>query len=547
MNFLEKLFYNLNLIGQMILRIITEYSTTPDGIIFLIFIISFLYFRKNRKTVFFTYVAVNLLILSYALYDPFFIFLSFILLLQQPYATDRKDKRYVAIAYKTNENILFKVAVLLLFALSIKNYISSDTYILGETLRPINLSIEKRKAKKEIKASKPQWTVPFVIDLDGDGLEIEAIESGAHFDLDRNGFAEKIAWVSKDDGILVLDKNKDGIINDGGELLGSDTAITNSPSPSNGFKVLATLDVNNDKIINFKDPVFLEILVWQDVNCDGFSQPEELKTLKETGISSISLKNKVINRNITARNTIVREGKYTRVDGSSSKVGEFALERDTFITKENAMRENPDDIADELLENLDVAFLPNFKGYGTVHSLKYAMLHDVELKVLVKNFSTEKDRNARRDILWEILLKWTGNEGVVANSRGKNIDAQKLAVLESFMGKPFVGVDGSNPNSAAANLLNTAYDDLFNNIYYTLLMQEQLAVVQFLLGNTQEGYDFSGVQKYIDNLLAKDQAAGINFYKELTGAAKIFGWESEQSYIDMKRYLCTKYDSITNL
>jgi len=35
---------------------------------------------------------------------------------------------------------------------------------------------------------------PLVLDLDGDGIEIDPLGSGANFDLDRNGFAEETAW-----------------------------------------------------------------------------------------------------------------------------------------------------------------------------------------------------------------------------------------------------------------------------------------------------------------------------------------------------------------
>lgn len=48
---------------------------------------------------------------------------------------------------------------------------------------------------------------PLVVDLDGDGVETTTEENGVYFDHDNNGFAEKTAWVGKDDGLLVRDIN----------------------------------------------------------------------------------------------------------------------------------------------------------------------------------------------------------------------------------------------------------------------------------------------------------------------------------------------------
>ena len=47
---------------------------------------------------------------------------------------------------------------------------------------------------------------PIILDLDGDGFNVETKENGTNFDLDKNGFAEKINWTAKD-GFLCLDLN----------------------------------------------------------------------------------------------------------------------------------------------------------------------------------------------------------------------------------------------------------------------------------------------------------------------------------------------------
>ncbi|WP_456400305.1 hypothetical protein [Persephonella sp.] len=60
---------------------------------------------------------------------------------------------------------------------------------------------------------------PLVVDVDGDGIEKIGLDnSNAMFDLDGDGFREKTGWVSPDDGILVIDRNGDGQINDVSEV-----------------------------------------------------------------------------------------------------------------------------------------------------------------------------------------------------------------------------------------------------------------------------------------------------------------------------------------
>ena len=49
---------------------------------------------------------------------------------------------------------------------------------------------------------------PLVLDLDGDGVELTAMNnSAAYVDLDNDGIAEQVGWVSADDGLLAIDIN----------------------------------------------------------------------------------------------------------------------------------------------------------------------------------------------------------------------------------------------------------------------------------------------------------------------------------------------------
>ena len=79
---------------------------------------------------------------------------------------------------------------------------------------------------------------------------------------------------------------------------------------------------------------------------------------------------------------------------------------------------------------------------------------DIDCKKLGENFGKAYDVvSAVKDIVPCVIdvynngkvLKWTGCENVTTGSRGTNIDAARLAVIEKFYGRGFVGVNGANP------------------------------------------------------------------------------------------------------
>ena len=110
---------------------------------------------------------------------------------------------------------------------------------------------------------------PIVIDLGNDGINSHALNYTINFDLDNNGFKEATGWVSGDDALLAIDKNNNGMIDNGSELFGnksiSDSAYsyTNS-SLNNGFETLKSYDSNNDGIIDNKDEIWDKLILWQD-------------------------------------------------------------------------------------------------------------------------------------------------------------------------------------------------------------------------------------------------------------------------------------------
>ena len=78
------------------------------------------------------------------------------------------------------------------------------------------------------RTGKYQVYDPLSLDLDDDGIiETTAIEglNSTLFDHNNDGIRTATGWVSADDGLLVLDRNGDGVINHGGELFGDNTLL----------------------------------------------------------------------------------------------------------------------------------------------------------------------------------------------------------------------------------------------------------------------------------------------------------------------------------
>jgi len=125
-----------------------------------------------------------------------------------------------------------------------------------------------------------------VLDLDGDGIELLGLGSDVQFDVNVDGALESTGWVGPDDGLLAMDLDGSGQIEDMSEVF---SEVFNGGNYTDSLAALATLDTNADQVISAEDDQFDEILVWQDGDSDGVSTEAELATLTDHGISALDL------------------------------------------------------------------------------------------------------------------------------------------------------------------------------------------------------------------------------------------------------------------
>lgn len=123
---------------------------------------------------------------------------------------------------------------------------------------------------------------------------LTSASNGVRFDLDADGVEEQTAWTASGSGLkfLALDVNGNGKIDNGRELFGNYTF----KNVAHGFQALGAYDANDfgdgpvgDGAIDFLDSVWDDLLLWEDANHDGVSQPQELFSVADSGLKYLAV------------------------------------------------------------------------------------------------------------------------------------------------------------------------------------------------------------------------------------------------------------------
>ncbi len=392
------------------------------------------------------------------------------------------------------------------------------------------------------KGKKHYIVDPLALDLDGNGIRTIAANqfSGSLFDHDGDGIRTASGWVAKEDGLLVYDRNGDGIINNGSELFGDATRLKNGGTAAHGFAALADLDDNGDGKIDAADKAFSSLRVWRDLNQDGISQEGELLTLEQAKVRSLSTTFRNTNRSLGDGNTLAQEGSYTTTDGQTRQMGDLLLANDPLFSRFNDHVE----LTAEQLQN------PNLSGIGRLRDLREAAALSPALDAVLRQYAAAKTKEQQTALLAQLAAEWgktdarygsytptltaateasgTAGQGVPltpgelqALRNGKvNISPElqaefdalqdKIRLLDAFTGEDSrtLGYGTLEQVKEIIRVANTTYAQLEHSLYQGLLFQTRLKpyldAVAFTLDNGQLKLDFSGVSALFEKTHAQN-------------------------------------------
>ncbi len=118
---------------------------------------------------------------------------------------------------------------------------------------------------------------PLVINFAGNTAQLT--DQKFFFDIDMDGRTDELARLGSGSGYLALDKNQDGVINDGSELFG--------PKSGDGFGDLAEYDEDGNGWIDEGDSIWQHLKIW----CQNEDGTSTLYRLSDKNVGAICLQN----------------------------------------------------------------------------------------------------------------------------------------------------------------------------------------------------------------------------------------------------------------
>jgi hypothetical protein len=132
---------------------------------------------------------------------------------------------------------------------------------------------------------------PIIINFESGDYRLTGANSPVRFAMNPEREPALMGWTAAgaDEAFLWLDRNHNGNITSGAELFGNFTPLSNGTLARNGFEALAELDGNDDGVIDDRDPIWPQLLLWRDLNHNGISEPGEIAPLASSDVTAIDL------------------------------------------------------------------------------------------------------------------------------------------------------------------------------------------------------------------------------------------------------------------
>ncbi|MBO3659067.1 hypothetical protein J5N55_13385, partial [Acinetobacter haemolyticus] len=375
-------------------------------------------------------------------------------------------------------------------------------------------------------------TSPIIIDLDGNGIDTKRIkESKVHFDLDNNGLLEKTGWIGGNDAFLALDLNNDKIINNGSELFGNNTKITDGNYAKNGYEALKQYDENNDGKIDAEDSIWSKLVLWQDLDGNGESSENEIIKVEDSGLKSISLNYNESNFIDVEGNAHKQQSTVEWQNGTTTKSADvwFATQLTHTIYTSSVIDQN-------------ILVLPNVIGFGNLLNLHDAAQTNVALLDLVETIYQSSNNPNQEDII-NLIYEW-GNVSdltIVSNAyladkvNITSIDPRKLAIIETITGSNYSQNGSRNPGGNAAKILEAEFSSFVDYVYSTFVLEKKYpklltSLEIYIYDDGSYGIDFSGFEQLFKTLLTENKINDLNELIDLFSKYVIFSSSISQTF-----------------
>ncbi|MEG1459598.1 MAG: hypothetical protein RSJ40_09860, partial [Acetivibrio sp.] len=189
--------------------------------------------------------------------------------------------------------------------------------------REINFNVDVEMSRSFMEQNEFLYTEkvimrdPLVINMDNSVTEVQ--DQKFRFDIDADGEMDEISFLNQGSGFLALDKNNDGVINDGTELFGTKSG--------NGFKDLAAYDEDKNGWIDEGDSIFKNLKIWSK-DREG---KDQLVGIGKAGVGAIYLRNlstefSLKNETTNQTNAVIRKsGVFLKENGQTGTIQHIDL------------------------------------------------------------------------------------------------------------------------------------------------------------------------------------------------------------------------------